>query len=175
MSKEEELLTGYVVGEMIGNSIAEPRNKEGSGLGVIIFFVFALFFCYILMLKIGVDPVHIKTFVKWAAMPFIWDYYINFTVYDLNQYLFAAASLFMIVFLYFFSMIFIAQILARSLGAYLLEKPYARKGIIRTFAVTNITVANVYTDLIFVPLMVVWVAKFIIHSFLATMLFLFSL
>ena len=174
MDKEtEEMLVGMAVGNMIGDSIAEDRHNGGSGLGVILFFAGALFVVYIILLKLGIDPVQIKTFVKWITMPYIWDYYVNFTYYDLNQYLHTLANALTIIAALFLSW-FADKLFIGVLGEGVLSKPH-KNSFIRAFGSFNYALGNILVDFVAIPVAIVAAFKFFFHAFASVIVFIFTL
>ncbi|MEK5217713.1 hypothetical protein [Psychrobacillus sp. FSL H8-0487] len=170
----EESLVGLAVGNMIGDSIEEERNNNsGSGLGIIIFLAVALFVTYIVLLKIGIDPVQIKIFVKWLAMPYIWDYYVNFTYYDLNQYLHTIANALTVAGALFLAW-FADKLFVGFMGKRILSKP-TKKNFVRAFGSFNYTLGNVLVDLVATPVAIVAMGKFMVHAMLSVIVFILSL
>lgn len=170
----EDTLVGLAVGKMIGDSIEEERNnKSGSGFGIIIFLAVALFVAYIVLLKIGVDPVQIKTFVKWITMPYIWDYYVNFTYYDLNQYLHTLANAVTVAGAFFLAW-FADKLFVGFLGEGILSKP-TKNGLVRAFGSFNYALGNILVDLVATPVAIVAAVKFCVHAMLSVIVFILSL
>lgn len=170
----EEILVGLAVGNKIGEGIEEERNnRSGSGFGIILFLAVALFVGYILLLKIGVDPIQIKTFVKWITMPYIWDYYVNFTYYDLNQYLHTLANAVTVAGALFLAW-FADKLFVGFLGEGILSKS-TKNGFIRAFGSFNYTLGNILVDLVATPVAIVSIGKLIVHAILSVIVFILSL